>query len=160
MARAAAVGEASQPAIAKSTPTTITVVAMLVINEVAIDQAASAAGLTLSSLTSWPTTIPPATSRATITANPAAIKPDPAEEHRHPASVAGEVDRPGRRREGEQREEQGQALDRDGDVLGGLQLVGVQDLDLAGVGRQLFRQVGADPDLVGEVGDQAAEVEA
>ena len=50
---------------------------MLVISEVAIDQVASAAGLTLSSVTSWSTTIPPATSRATITAKPAATRPMP-----------------------------------------------------------------------------------
>ena len=61
----------------KSTPITITVVAMLVISEVPIDQAASAAGLTLSSSTSCPTTMPPAISRATITAKPAATKPTP-----------------------------------------------------------------------------------
>jgi hypothetical protein len=56
---------------------TITVVAMLVISDVPIDQAASAAGLTLSSSTSCPTTTPPAISRATITAKPAATKPTP-----------------------------------------------------------------------------------
>ena len=50
---------------------------MLVISEVAIDQVASAAGLTLSVMTSWSTTIPPATWRATITAKPAAIRPMP-----------------------------------------------------------------------------------
>ena len=58
------------------------------------------------------------------------------------------------------REDQREALDRDRDVLRGLQLVGVEDLDLSGIGRQLFGEAGADPDLVGEVGDQAAEVEA
>ena len=50
---------------------------MLVISEVAIDQVSSAAGLTLSLVTSWSTTIPPATSRATITAKPAATRPTP-----------------------------------------------------------------------------------
>ena len=61
----------------KRTPTTITVVAMLVISEVPIDQAASPAGLALSAVTSWSTTMPPAISRKTITANPAAIRPIP-----------------------------------------------------------------------------------
>lgn len=55
--RAAPVGDASQPAAANSTPTTITVVAMLVISEVPMSQVAFAAGLTLSVLTSWSTTI-------------------------------------------------------------------------------------------------------
>ena len=50
---------------------------MLVISEVAIDQAASPAGLTLSVTTSWSTTMPPAMWRATITAKPAAISPMP-----------------------------------------------------------------------------------
>ena len=76
--RAEPVGEPSQPAAEKSTPMTITVVAMLVISEVAIDQVASAAGLALCALTSWSTTMPPAMWRATITANPAAIRPMPA----------------------------------------------------------------------------------
>ena len=71
------VGEASQPATAKRIPTTITVVAMLVISEVAIDQVASPAALALSATTSWSTTIPPAISRKTITAKPAAIRPMP-----------------------------------------------------------------------------------
>jgi hypothetical protein len=71
------VGEASHPAIPNSTPTTITVVEILVINEVAIDHASSAAGLMLSLVTSCPTTIPPATSRATIAAKPAATRPMP-----------------------------------------------------------------------------------
>ena len=47
--RAEPVGEPSQPAMPISTPKTITVVAMLTISEVPIDQVASAAGLTLSS---------------------------------------------------------------------------------------------------------------
>ena len=50
---------------------------MLVISEVAIDQVASAAGLTLSSVTSWSTTMPPAIWRETITAKPAATSPTP-----------------------------------------------------------------------------------
>ena len=85
---------------------------------------------------------------------------DTAGEHGHPAALAREVDGEAEAEEGEQREDQRQALDRDDDVLRGLQLVGAQDRDLARVRRQLLGEVGADPDLVGEIGDEAAEVEA
>ena len=85
---------------------------------------------------------------------------DAAEQHGDPAPAAGEVDRPAEAGEGEEREQQRQALDRHRDVLRRLQLVGLEDLDLGGVGRQLFGQAFADPDLLGEVGEQAAEVEA
>ena len=160
MAFAEAVGEASQPAIPKRTPTMITVVAMLVISEEAIDQVASAAGLALWSVTSSPTTMPPAISRATITAKPAAIRPMPAVEHRHPAFLLREVDREAEGEQGEQGEDQRQPLDRDRDVLRRLQVVGLEDRDLPRVGWEFLRQVGSDADLAGEVGDQAAEVEA
>ena len=86
--RADPVGEPSQPAMPRRTPKTITVVAMLIISEVPIDQVASAAGLTLSSVTSWSTTIPPATERKTITSEAGGDQADPAEQHGHPAPVA------------------------------------------------------------------------
>ena len=159
LARAEPVGEPSQPAAPNSTPTTITVVAMLVISEVAIDQVASAAGLTLSLVTSWSTTIPPGHLAGDDHRKAGGDQSDPAEQHRHPALVARQVDRRAEGGEGEDREQQRQALDRDRDVLGGLQLVGLEDRDLAGVRWQLFRQLFADPDLAGEVGDQAAEVQ-
>ena len=84
---------------------------------------------------------------------------DAAEEHGHPAFVPGEVDRGPEGDEGEQREDQRQALQRDRDVLRGLQLVGAQDRHLGRVRRQLFGERGPDPDLVGEVRDQAAQLE-
>ena len=84
---------------------------------------------------------------------------DAAEQDRHPAFAAGEVDGNAEDDEGEEREQQGQTLDRDRDVLRRLQLVGLEDLDLGSVGRQFLRQVFADPHLLGKVREQAAEVE-
>ena len=77
MPRAEPVGEASQPAAAKKTPTMMIVVAIETISEVPIDQAASAAGLTFSCFTNWSTTMPPATLRSTTTRSPATISPTP-----------------------------------------------------------------------------------
>ena len=108
---------------------TITVVAMLVISEVEIDQAASAAGLTLSFVDQLADDDPAGDLAGDDHGEARRDQADAAEEHGHPAFVAGEVDRDPEGDEGEQREDDRQALDRDGDVLRGLQLVRAQDRD-------------------------------
>ena len=114
---------------------------MLIISEVPIDQAASAAGLALSCGDQLVDDDAAGDVAGDDHREPGGDQADAAEQHRHPATVAGEVDRQAEGGEGEDREDQRQALDRDDDVLRRLQLVGLEDLDLARVGWQLFRQV-------------------
>ena len=89
MARADPVGEPSQPAAAKSAPTTITVVAMLVINDVPIAQVASAAGLTLSFVETWPTTDPSGHVASDDHREPSSNQSDSREQNCYPTAFAG-----------------------------------------------------------------------
>ena len=72
---------------------TITVVAMLVISEVAIDQALRAAGLTLSVVDQLVDDDPAGDLAGDDHREAGGDQADAAEEHGHPAAVAGEVDR-------------------------------------------------------------------
>ncbi len=132
---------------------------MLVISEVEIDQAASAAGLTLSCSTSCADDDAAGDLAGDDHGEAGRDQSDSAEEDRHPAFVPGEVDRQPEGEEGEQREDDRQPFDRDGDVLRRLQLVGAQDRDLAASGGSLSASDLTDPHLVGEIRHQAAQVQ-